>query len=70
MMCQINMYLNSSYFDTDEATYKVVKNEEKEDAVVDNVRYCGSFALNAPKKICITIRIPVSRKNLITLYET
>lgn len=46
------------YFDADTSTYKVVKLDEKEDCVVDSIRYCGSFKANARRMVCITLRIP------------
>lgn len=45
------------YFDTNQAVYQVVYYKEKEDCVVDNVRICGGFTQNTPKKACITYRI-------------
>lgn len=50
--------LSFSYYDTEESTYKVVKLDEKEDCIVDSVRYCGSFKSNEPRMVCVTLRVP------------
>ncbi|XP_055839825.1 DNA-directed RNA polymerase I subunit RPA2 [Episyrphus balteatus] len=47
-----------SFFDTEEFKYKIGYNDEKEDCVIDSVRFCGNFKTNAPRTICITIRVP------------
>ncbi|XP_055386026.1 DNA-directed RNA polymerase I subunit RPA2 [Condylostylus longicornis] len=46
------------YYDTDESIYKVVKNEEKEEAIVDTVKYLGHFNIGSPKCVSICLRIP------------
>lgn len=55
------------YFDMDENLFKVIMYKGKETVVVDNVKQCGDFSLTAPKKVCITTRIPVSRKRFFIL---
>ncbi|XP_055921548.1 DNA-directed RNA polymerase I subunit RPA2 [Eupeodes corollae] len=45
------------YFDNEEFKYKVTLSDEKEDCVIDSIRYCGSFKTNPEKMICLTIRV-------------
>ncbi|GAB0087074.1 DNA-directed RNA polymerase [Sergentomyia squamirostris] len=45
------------YFDTNKAVYKTMYYKDKEDAVVDSVKLCGSFNSFTPKQACITVRI-------------
>ena len=52
-----------SYYDTEICNYIAVKNADKEDAVIDSVKYCGNFKMNAQKTVCITVRINVSNTN-------
>ncbi|KAI8125983.1 DNA-directed RNA polymerase I subunit RPA2 [Lucilia cuprina] len=47
-----------SYYDTEESTYKLVKMDEKEDCIVDSVRFCGSYKATSPRMVCVTLRIP------------
>nr|XP_019540879.2 DNA-directed RNA polymerase I subunit RPA2 [Aedes albopictus] len=45
------------YFDTNDHSYHVVKFHGHEDAIVDNVKLCGSTSASAPKRVVITFRI-------------
>lgn len=47
-----------SYYDTEDCKYKTGSSEEKEDCIIDSVRYCGSFKTNPVRMVCITVRIP------------
>lgn len=49
-----------SYFDTNESVYKTQRYKGSEEAVVDNIKLCGTFAVDANKKVCLTMRIAVS----------
>ncbi len=57
------------YFDMDENTFRIKKFEGKEMVVVDNVKQCGTLILSAPKKVCITTRIPVSVERLELKFD-
>lgn len=50
----------NSYYDGDQSRYVIGKYQGKEDAYVDNVKLCGTLNPKVPKRICITLRIPVS----------
>ncbi|XP_053694116.1 DNA-directed RNA polymerase I subunit RPA2 [Sabethes cyaneus] len=45
------------YFDTDDHTYHVVKFDGHEEAIVDNIKLCGSISGSASKRAVITYRI-------------
>jgi len=47
-----------SYYDDDEAKFRVVRWKGKEVTYIDNVRFCGSLS-QEPTKACIVFRIPV-----------
>lgn len=51
------------YFDTSDAQYKTMRWASKEDAIVDTVRLCGSFA-KAPKSVIILYRLSVIINNI------
>lgn len=46
------------YFDTNESQFIVEKHKGKEMVIVDNVKLLGDTNITAPKKACITTRIP------------
>ena len=56
-----------SYYDDDEAKFRVAKWKGKEVTYVDNVRFCGSLS-QEPTKACIVFRIPV-RHFVIDIYH-
>lgn len=53
-------YLPNSYFDTNESVYKSQRYNGSEEAIVDSVKLCGTFAVDARKTACLTMRIGVS----------
>jgi len=63
-LLHVYTYLIFSYMDISDGNYKTVKFHGKEECYVENVKQCGDFqnSTKSPKKICITIRIPVSKK--------
>ncbi|XP_012287077.1 DNA-directed RNA polymerase I subunit RPA2 isoform X2 [Orussus abietinus] len=47
-----------SYYDAEQARYRVGKYKGKEDVYVDNVRLCGTLQATFPRRACITFRVP------------
>lgn len=56
-----------SYYDDDEAKFRVAKWKGKEVTYIDNVRFCGGLS-QEPTKACIVFRIPV-RHFVIDYYH-
>lgn len=54
----IRLIYIDSYYDDDEAKFRVAKWKGKEVTYVDNVRFCGGLS-QEPTKACIVFRIPV-----------
>lgn len=46
-----------SYFDTNEAKYRIQRYKSSESCVVDNIKLCGGLTSGAPRKACITYRV-------------
>jgi hypothetical protein len=54
----IGLIYIDSYYDDDEAKFRVEKWKGKEVMYIDNVRLCGGLS-QEPTKACIVFRIPV-----------
>jgi len=54
-----------SYYDDDEAKFRVARWKGKEVTYIDNVRFCGGLS-QEPTKACIVFRIPV--RHFVTDY--
>jgi DNA-directed RNA polymerase I subunit RPA2 len=46
------------YYDSDESIFVIEKHKGKEMVIVDNIKILGDMNIAAPKKACITTRIP------------
>ena len=52
-------FIIDSYWDSDQRKFTVKNYNGSEEVYIDNVKLCGSLQNNAPRRVCITYRIPV-----------